>query len=46
MFLALGKEVTFLKRISIDTLILDESLKLGEYRELTTYEVSQLKGFE
>lgn len=46
MFLALGKEVTYLKRISIDSLILDESLKLGEYRELTTHEVSQLKGFE
>jgi 16S rRNA pseudouridine516 synthase len=46
MFFELGKEVTYLKRISIDTLVLDENLNLGEYRELTTYEVSQLKGYE
>lgn len=44
MFMAMGNEVTHLKRISIDSLVLDENLKLGEYRELTNLEVSLLKG--
>lgn len=44
MFMALGNEVTYLKRISMDSLVLDENLKLGEYRELTNLEVSLLKG--
>lgn len=39
----LNKEVTYLKRISMGNLVLDESLKEGEYRELTDLEVSILK---
>ena len=42
MFLSIGKNVIYLKRISIDTLILDENLKVGEYRELTTDEIYEL----
>ncbi|OLN21648.1 16S rRNA pseudouridine(516) synthase [Domibacillus antri] len=44
MFLAVGKEVLYLKRLSMGPLKLDESLELGEYRELTEEEVSILKG--
>jgi len=40
MMLALGKEVTFLKRRSIGRLELDPSLALGDYRELTPDELS------
>lgn len=40
---ALNKEVTYLKRISMGGLFLDESLKEGEYRELTLEEVEILK---
>lgn len=42
MFGALSMRVVFLKRISIGNLSLDESLKLGEYRELTEVEKSLL----
>lgn len=35
MFAAVGNEVVYLKRLSIGELKLDESLKTGEYRELT-----------
>ena len=35
MFQACGKEVVYLKRISMGELKLDESLKLGHYRPLT-----------
>lgn len=42
MFEAVGKEVTYLKRISMGTLKLDESLELGEYRELTDEELNML----
>lgn len=38
-----GKEVTYLKRVSIGPLLLDESLKLGEYRHLTEDELTSLK---
>jgi 16S rRNA pseudouridine516 synthase len=44
MFLAVGKKVTFLKRISMGSLILDEYLAPGEYRELTEDELQQLRG--
>lgn len=44
MFIAVGKEVLYLKRLSMGPLLLDESLELGEYRELTEEEVSILKG--
>ena len=34
---------SILKRISVGSLKLDETLKLGEYRELTDDEVNMLK---
>lgn len=43
MFLALNMEVTYLKRITFGSLVLDESLKLGEYRLLTEKEIEDLK---
>lgn len=43
MFLAVGKQVVYLKRLSIATLTLDDNLELGEYRELTQEELSELK---
>ena len=43
MFIAVGKRVTELKRISIGPLQLDEELVLGEYRELTEDEVELLR---
>ena len=42
MFHAVGMEVTYLKRISMGSLVLDESLQKGEYRRLTEKEVEQL----
>ena len=39
MFEAVGKKVVYLKRISMGPLQLDESLELGEYRELTEEEI-------
>ncbi len=43
MFEAVGKEVTYLKRLSMGSLALDEALAPGEYRELTEQEISELK---
>ena len=43
MFLYFNKNVTYLKRISFGNLVLDENLKLGEYRYLTTLEIEELK---
>lgn len=45
MFEAVGKTVTYLKRIEFGTLPLDEDLEEGEYRELTDEEIAILKGF-
>ncbi|OIJ18197.1 16S rRNA pseudouridine(516) synthase [Anaerobacillus alkalidiazotrophicus] len=42
MFQAVGKKVTYLKRLSIGPLLLDSTLDLGEYRELTEDEVEKL----
>ncbi|MFQ9515395.1 MAG: pseudouridine synthase [Eubacterium sp.] len=42
MFAAIGLKVTYLKRISMGTLKLDESLCAGEYRKLTESEIEQL----
>lgn len=42
MFLAVGKKVAYLKRLSIGPLELDSTLELGEYRELTDAEVALL----
>ncbi|WP_044894585.1 pseudouridine synthase [Bacillus alveayuensis] len=46
MFQAVGKRVVYLKRIQMGPLSLDESLELGEYRELTDEEVERLKNFQ
>ena len=43
MFISLGKEVVYLRRIRFGSLIIDESLNEGEYRELTSAEISKLK---
>ena len=43
MMKVLGKNVTYLKRLSIGNLVLDNSLKLGEYRYLTENEIKNLK---
>lgn len=42
MFQAVGKEVIYLKRERMGRLVLDESLELGEYRELTDEELKNL----
>lgn len=42
MFIAVGKKVTYLKRLTIGPLKLDPTLELGEYRELTDEEVEML----
>ncbi|MGN1267728.1 MAG: pseudouridine synthase [Dorea sp.] len=42
MFEAVGKEVIFLKRETMGTLFLDETLKPGEYRYLTDEELKNL----
>lgn len=45
MFEEINCKVTFLKRIQMGQLMLDESLKLGEIRELEEFEVELLKKF-
>lgn len=42
MFEAVGKKVVYLKRLEMGTLKLDESLGLGEFRELTEEELKAL----
>lgn len=42
MLLAVGNEVTYLKRISMGSLYLDETLKPGAYRTLTGEEIKNL----
>ena len=42
MMKSIGATVTYLKRLSIGSLILDENLKLGEYRYLTDDELNKL----
>lgn len=44
MFEALGCKVEYLKRLSMGTLQLDETLKPGEYRNLTDEELALLNG--
>lgn len=46
MFEAVGKKVIYLKRLSMGPLKLDESLELGEYRELTDDELQSLLEYE
>ena len=43
MFESVGKKVVYLKRLSMGNLKLDESLALGEYRELTLDEIKQME---
>lgn len=43
MFLSRGKQVTYLKRIAIGNIRLDDALNLGEYRNLTKEEILELK---
>lgn len=43
MFIAVGKEVIYLKRLSMGNLRLDETLAPGEYRKLTSEEINSLK---
>lgn len=44
MFESVGKKVTFLKRISMGPLVLDESLQPGDWREITEEELRLLQG--
>lgn len=46
MFQAVGKRVVYLQRISMGPLALDETLELGEYRELTDEEVELLREYQ
>ncbi|WP_034645723.1 pseudouridine synthase [Bacillus methanolicus] len=46
MFQAVGKRVIYLKRISMGPLKLDETLELGEYRELTDEELQQIREYQ
>ncbi|MFZ7944954.1 MULTISPECIES: pseudouridine synthase [Bacillaceae] len=46
MFEAVGKRVVYLQRISMGPLPLDETLELGEYRELTEEEIELLKEYQ
>lgn len=43
MFESVGKKVVYLKRLSMGKLKLDESLDLGEYRELTEEEIKLIE---
>lgn len=43
MFESIDKKVVYLKRLSMGKLILDETLSLGEYRELTDEEVKLIE---
>lgn len=40
---AAGHKVLYLKRLSMGSLVLDQSLKKGEYRRLSTEEINRLK---
>jgi len=46
MFEKINTEVTYLKRISMGTLVLDEDLEPGEYRKLTELEINELKSIK
>lgn len=45
MVLACGKEVTYLKRLTMGSLALDENLQIGQYRPLTEAELANLQEF-
>jgi 16S rRNA pseudouridine516 synthase len=42
MFKSVNKEVIYLKRLSMGSLVLDESLETGEFRELTPEEIGSV----
>lgn len=44
MFLAIGSEVLYLKRISFGDIKLDEKLAVGEFRPLTNEEINSITG--
>lgn len=46
MFKARGKEVVYLRRIKFGPISLDESLKEGQYRELSQTEIGVLSGLQ
>ncbi|WP_456273676.1 pseudouridine synthase [Bacillus sp. AK031] len=46
MFESVEKRVTYLKRMTMGPLPLDETLELGEYRELTDEEVEELRNYK
>lgn len=46
MFQAVGKRVVYLQRLTMGPLALDETLELGEYRELTEEEIDALMGYQ
>ncbi|WP_316571016.1 pseudouridine synthase [Neobacillus sp. YIM B06451] len=46
MFQAVGKRVVYLKRLTMGPLKLDETLELGEYRELTDEEIEMLMEYQ
>ncbi|MCH6265826.1 pseudouridine synthase [Neobacillus citreus] len=46
MFEAVGKRVVYLQRISMGPLQLDETIELGEYRELSDEELELLKNYQ
>lgn len=45
MMKKLGKTVTYLKRVSMGSLILDKELEKGDYRKLTEQEIEKLKNY-
>jgi 16S rRNA pseudouridine516 synthase len=46
MFQAVGKRVVYLQRLTMGPLTLDETLELGEYRELTDEEIDLLRNYQ
>ena len=46
MFQSVGKQVVYLKRMTMGPIVLDESLELGEYRELTEAELELLATYQ
>lgn len=46
MFESVGKKVIYLQRISMGPILLDETLELGEYRELTEEEIEMLQNYQ
>lgn len=45
MFLAVGKKVTYLKRVKMGELMLDEQLKVGQYRPLNELELRKIQEY-